>query len=136
MRGDFQHESGWDDTPRDVPLHAEPPGPITRLTPWADWWDGTTQIGWTFKTGPETPVFGVRRIDAGAWVKPEPPGTGASGAAVAAKLVPLTKEDSGEIIMVLNNSGACAGGRRAPAPWVRVTTPRRPSTTSRGSIRR
>ena len=126
MKQDFGKESGWDDTPRDVALQAEPPGLITSLTPWADWWNGTTQIGWTFKTGPDTPVFCVRRVDAGAWVEPEPPGTWASGAMAAAKLVPLWKEDNGEIAMVLSNvrglrrwelgSGALGKGNEAAPP--------------------
>ncbi len=126
MKTNFAHESGWDDTPRDVAIHAEPPGLITRLTPWADWWDSTTQIGWTFKTGPETPVLGVRRIDAGVWVEPAPPGTWATGGEVAAKMVPLWKEESGEIVMVLSNvrgrrrwemgSGALGEGDAAAPP--------------------
>ncbi|MHB9024392.1 MAG: hypothetical protein ACYC7E_09485 [Armatimonadota bacterium] len=126
MKTDWKKETGWDDSPRDVPLATEPAGLITRLTPWADWWDATTQIGWTFRTGPEKPVFCVRRIDAGAWVEPEAPGTWATGAKLQQKMIPLVKEPDGAIAMHISNvpglrrwesgSGALGEGDAAAPP--------------------
>jgi hypothetical protein len=112
MVQDYTKETGWDDTPRDVTLAPEPEGVITKLTPWADWWDGTTQIAWTFKTGPKQPVFTMRRIEAGAWVEPGPPGIHANGTKLQQKQIPLVKEPDGVITMQFPNA---AGLRRLEA---------------------
>lgn len=95
---------GWDDSPREVPLHEESEGLLGLLSPTAYTWNPDAKVGWTFRAGPEGATFCLRRVDAGAWVEPEPPGTWASGAKVRPKMVPLWKEADGEIAMRINNA--------------------------------
>ena len=101
----FNHKTGqWVDEAADVPLQKEPTGVITRLRPWNDWWDGTTQTSWVLKTSPEKEVLKVQSIDPGAWVDPEPPGTFASLDKWQPKAVPLYHEADGQITMHFSNA--------------------------------
>ncbi len=96
--------NGWGDQPKNVRLEPDPEGELTKLTPWNDWWDGTTQTGWAFKEGPDKPAFIVRRADPGAWVEPAPPGTWAPNSLLLKKMLPLWKEEDGEITIHVNNA--------------------------------
>lgn len=94
----------WDFDPQDVPLAGEPEGMITQLTPWNDWWDGTTQTEWTFKNEAGAPVLRAQVQDAGAWVVPEAPGTLRGWGAWQHKLLPLWKEPEGVLALRVNNA--------------------------------
>ncbi len=112
----------WDFDPQEVPLDPEPEGMITQLTPWNDWWDGTTQTTWTFKNAAGDPVLHAGIQDAGAWVEPAAPGTLRDWDAWQHKLLPLWKEPDGVLAVRVNNaqglrkwlfgSGGQALGRR------------------------
>ena len=95
----------WDFDPVDVPLDKEPEGMVTQLTPWGDWWNGTTQLNWTFKNAAGAEVVKAEITDPGAWVVPEAPGTLRSWAAWQHKLLPLWKEADGTLTLHVDNAG-------------------------------
>ncbi len=94
----------WDFDPIDVPLDEEPEGMITQLTPWKDWWNGTTQTSWTFNNPAGVPVLHAEIQDPGAWVVPDPPGTLRVWDAWHHKLLPLWKEPGGNLGLRVNNA--------------------------------
>ncbi|HOF90182.1 MAG TPA: hypothetical protein PLZ36_19070, partial [Armatimonadota bacterium] len=87
-----------------VALEKEPAGDITRLTPWGDWWDGTTQTAWTFTNAAGAALLSAHSLDAGAWVEPAAPGTLRDWAGWQAKLLPLRKLEDGGIVLHVNNA--------------------------------
>lgn len=94
----------WDFDPVEVALDQEPEGMITQLTPWGDWWDGTTQLEWTFKDAAGAAVLHAEVLDPGAWVVPDPPGTLRVWDAWQHKLLPLWKGADGTLALRVNNA--------------------------------
>ena len=91
------------------PLQGEyPPGVITKLDPWRDWYNDRTQTDWTFKTAKGEHVLRVERDDPGVWVKPAPPGTLPGPGRRNLKMIPLVRGKDGEIFMRVST----ASGRR------------------------
>jgi hypothetical protein len=88
----------------DVALEKEPAGDITRLTPWGDWWDATTQLEWTFKNAAGAELMKASSRDAGAWVEPVAAGTLRDWGGWQKKLLPLRKLDDGSIVLHVNNA--------------------------------
>ncbi|OPZ87937.1 MAG: hypothetical protein BWY76_00220 [bacterium ADurb.Bin429] len=88
----------------DVALEKEPAGDITRLTPWNDWWDGTTQTAWIFKNAAGAELLAAQSLDAGAWVEPVAAGTLRNWAGWQYKLLPLRKLEDGTIALHVNNA--------------------------------
>jgi hypothetical protein len=53
-----------------VDLAAARPGVLTNLTPWADWWDDTTQTVILLRAGPAATRLAIASRDPGSWVIP------------------------------------------------------------------
>lgn len=104
--GEFGNLNKWGklNEKAEAALEKEPAGDITRLTPWGDWWDGTTQLEWTFKTPEGREWLKASSRDAGAWVEPLAPGTLRDWGGWAKKLLPLRKLEDGRIVLHVNNA--------------------------------
>lgn len=94
------------------------PGMITRLTPWRDWWDDSTQTAIVLRIGAGTSskseensvqALSVVRRNAGDWVEPAPPGTAVSHGSVYPRMIPLIKSPQGGISLQAD----LTGGRRS-----------------------
>lgn len=89
----------------DVPLSQGGAGLITRLTPWADWWDDTTQTAIRLKIAGRHRELHITRREAGDWVQPGP---STSGRRLAEKRLDLLRAEDGEISLHVDD----AEGRR------------------------
>jgi len=88
----------------ELPLAKHPPGLITNLTPWGDWWDDYTQTTILLKMSDREGELQVSSRDAGAWVVPAAPGTMREWSAWHHKLVPLMRSEDGEVFLEVNNA--------------------------------
>ncbi len=96
-----------------VRLDKHPPGLITNLTPWGDWFDDYSQTAIRLQIeGTKTELRLVSR-DPGAWVKPAPMGVWLSSGGRKQKLMPLRKSADGEVALDVNLAAGTA--RRAQA---------------------
>ena len=92
----------------DVELERQPPGLITNLIPWRDWWDDRTQTDWRIKTVERGPVLKAASRDAAAWVAPAPPGTLCTWEGWRRKMLALWRAADG----ALGLRASTAAGRR------------------------
>ena len=93
----------------DLPVADLPPGTITRLTPWADWWDDTTQTAIRLQIPGSERELRITRRNAGHWVAPAPPGTLGKGGPNEFNRIPLTRDRSGALQLRVD----AADGRRS-----------------------
>lgn len=83
-----------------LPLEAYPEPLITRLTPWHDWWDDTTQTAIVLRLGDAADAaLAIISRDAGRWVVPAAPGTRASHGSVYPRMMPLRKLPEGDVAL-------------------------------------
>jgi len=87
----------------DVPLGSRPPGKVTGLTPWSDWWDDATQTEIRLTMPGRKRELRITRRDAGAWVKPGPLGKYGATGRREEKTIPLMRGKSGELYLQIGN---------------------------------
>jgi hypothetical protein len=90
-------------------LDEYPPGLITNLTPFPDWWNEFTQTTIPLKLTDRDCDLLISSRDAGLWVTPVPPGKERNSPSLAEKLVPLMRGENGEVFLHVN---AAAGERK------------------------
>ena len=77
---------------------------VTKLTPWNDWWDDYTQTMIPLKvTGKDTELQITAR-DCAAWVEPAVAGTMRDWGAWQHKLIPVNRDEKGEVYLRVNNA--------------------------------
>jgi len=86
-----------------VPLDREPPGLITRLTPWHDWFDDYTQTIIRLQMPETNRELRITRRDSGAWVTPGPMAKFGGDGMLGRKRVDLMRSESGEIFLRLDH---------------------------------
>jgi len=100
FKGNKTAQNQW----ADLPLAQHAPGLVTKLTPWADWWDDYTQTTIVLKRSDIKGELRIRRRDAGAWVKPEPGGKPPK-VSWGQKLVPLVLDKDRQLLMQVDAAG-------------------------------
>jgi len=85
-----------------------PPGLITNLTPWPDWFNDFTQTTIPLKLSGRDSELHISSRDAGAWVEPEPLDAARRTPSLGEKLLPLVRGEKGEVFLRVN---AAAGER-------------------------
>ncbi|MHB9024093.1 MAG: hypothetical protein ACYC7E_07940 [Armatimonadota bacterium] len=95
--------------PIDVPLGNYPPGLLTNLVPWEDWWDDQTQTRWVVKTAGHGKTLEIASENPACWVEPAPKGTLATWDGWQRKMIGLCREEDGSVYLRIN----AASGRRA-----------------------
>ncbi len=92
----------------DVNLEDQPPGNITNLVPWNDWWDDRTQTSWALKTPALGKCLSIASCLPGEWVEPAPAGTLCPWDGWRRKMIPICRGENGDIYLHMN----AANGRR------------------------
>ncbi|MCL4207386.1 MAG: hypothetical protein KJ000_33300 [Pirellulaceae bacterium] len=82
---------------------------VTRLSPWADWWNTWTQTSIRMRVGAGPLELHVASHDPGAWVVPAEAGTMRDWSTWQHKLAPVVKTDDGQIALRVNHA---AGARK------------------------
>jgi hypothetical protein len=86
----------------DLASYSEPV--VTRLSPWADWWNTWTQTTIRLRIGDRPQELHLASHDPGAWVTPAEPGTMRDWGAWQHKLVPVVKDQDGRIALRVNHA--------------------------------
>jgi len=100
----------WVADPVDVAFADEPPGTLTWLVPWNDWWEGQTKTRIVLKAAGKGEALAVASSDPGEWIEPAPAGTWVSwgNPRMRQQWVPLAGGPHGEAFLELS----CALGKR------------------------